>query len=1465
MNRTTQNPTCTSLRALARAAAITLAAWTATPAVAQDRPVVDFIPDLPGGANSVIPQAVSVDGRFVVGRSMNTAGMSAILWTDDSPTLDLGDVPGGNHQARALAVSDDGAVVAGVGKGQDVFSIDRAFRWTAADGIVDLGTLAAPRARTYSRAYAITADGSTIFGASASSRVNDDLTSAHEAFRWEGSMRSLGVVDNFGPGSNTEVRAVTPDGTVQVGTGRVPLENGFFGTRPVRRVGDGRFEILGDPVPTLGGLPTTATGVSDDGSVVVGATGILSLTTPWRWTADGGFVLLAEERTGGAVGVSGNGLVTLDAVGRLWIGNAGPFALLDVLATFGVTELDGHEIKTAAISRDGLNVVGHAMVPGAPQPDQFGFRVRFHDCDENGLADELEMFAGEAVADVLASAGTERFRIERETVRFESMIAAYGTPWSFGSNQTATLQGASPASQLRALRQAPDCGNLPEENFARHLLDVALPAAVELAAHEMLLGNEAFGDAMDPTIGLDGILSAELGDQFAFAGVRDVDTLLDEELALLRGRALDGGPTDWLDDTLHFPEFIGSDGPVRAAIYNRLPPNAGGTLSIAYRSNYRVSDDAEAAAAYPQGHGDAYGYYLSATKALVGALARTPEHAGGSQALDALHQEVARDDALLTPVRSLADAAAARARTAREVTELTFRSAYQEDPEAAQADEVFEDADAERAWSTVDWARRGFLGAYLDWSVLASLTPADVARPVNRENVDAFDTLGVIAAELQERADTVGGGLDPLGLLPNVVPFGIDASGLDATTGRSHYEQVRDAAKRAIDNARRVLEIANEPAQRLRETDQSFEAFEEQAEDFEAEIDQQLVELFGLPSADDPVDNDRDPTTNDLEESRSKPDLVNFMVTDDGLNAARFAPRAAPGEIQLAFSELRVAALRVDEVEIEIDNLTQTVRDQLDRIQLVKQIQVDRLALLSETCEAEISFIDRLETIDQRERTNGLLGSAFATVGQVFTNPAGAIQSAAGLMTDLTNYMADQTGDNRFDIDRERQLSQCWKEQALQGFDDTLGIEAEYDRLDALMRQTPLLLISRATAIELVNQAVGRLNRAIQRGRSLANERDRVNRRLDSSARDEQYRDLAFRVFRNNTLEKYRAFFDLAARYVALAARAYAYEFNAKADGENVLSGIWRERLLGVDGGVTGGLEGVLLRLDNSVVVNNFNRPLESLGQREFSFRTNMLGIGTDDFPNDDLTFRQFIESHIVERVEAVPEIAGFAQVSTERDHGPGIVIPFTTEIAGRNIFGRGPDLPFGNANFSLTRNAKIRSYAIRFDGVESAIGIDQRSGTVFVYLLPVGESVLRANTNSPRIEEEIPTPWSVVSQFLPAPPLISASDVRRRSFNPWTSTAQAGGNYLNAIRRQRDSEAQIELDQPLRLNTNLAGRSVWNTRWLLVIPGSQWTSSDDPAAIRNKVLQFIYGTTADPEQLVGIADIRLVINAYSH
>ncbi len=153
--------------------------------------------------------------------------------------------------------------------------------------------------------------------------------------------------------------------------------------------------------------------------------------------------------------------------------------------------------------------------------------------------------------------------------------------------------------------------------------DALLLAAGYLSDLYMIHGNEAYADAANSTIAYstDSGFKAQYGDVatalFAFKG--QLATVLDEELALLRGR----------DDSL-VPNTT------KAPIYNRIIWNYTRGIDAGeavYALNYNIKDRiwdysinpnnaanlptdgvlsaADAAIAYPQGHGDAYGHYLT--------------------------------------------------------------------------------------------------------------------------------------------------------------------------------------------------------------------------------------------------------------------------------------------------------------------------------------------------------------------------------------------------------------------------------------------------------------------------------------------------------------------------------------------------------------------------------------------------------------------------------------------------------------------------------------------------------------------------------------------------------------------------------------------------------------------------------------------------------------------------------------
>jgi probable HAF family extracellular repeat protein len=113
---------------------------------------------------------VSADGSVVVGWADNAAGQGrAFRWTAAGGMQDLGTL--GGSGSGATGVSADGSVV--VGWARNAAEQRRAFRWTAARGMQDLGTLGGE-----SVAWGVSADGSVVVG------VAHNAAGQWRAFRW---------------------------------------------------------------------------------------------------------------------------------------------------------------------------------------------------------------------------------------------------------------------------------------------------------------------------------------------------------------------------------------------------------------------------------------------------------------------------------------------------------------------------------------------------------------------------------------------------------------------------------------------------------------------------------------------------------------------------------------------------------------------------------------------------------------------------------------------------------------------------------------------------------------------------------------------------------------------------------------------------------------------------------------------------------------------------------------------------------------------------------------------------------------------------------------------------------------------------------------------------------------------------------------------------------------------------------
>jgi len=222
---------------------------------------VVYLGDLPGGASSSQAAGINADGSVVVGGSYSASGFEAFRWTQAGGMVGLGDLPGGAFSSEAVAVSASGEVIAGNGSAN---SGGQAFRWTAADGLVGLGLMAGG---SFTNARSISADGAAIVG------WGDDVNAGgNQAFRWTEAEGFVGLGDLAGGTVHSVAMDVSADGSAVVGLATAAQGSTAFvwdAARGMRSLLDVLTQDYG--LDLAGWRLTFASGVSDDGLVIVGA------------------------------------------------------------------------------------------------------------------------------------------------------------------------------------------------------------------------------------------------------------------------------------------------------------------------------------------------------------------------------------------------------------------------------------------------------------------------------------------------------------------------------------------------------------------------------------------------------------------------------------------------------------------------------------------------------------------------------------------------------------------------------------------------------------------------------------------------------------------------------------------------------------------------------------------------------------------------------------------------------------------------------------------------------------------------------------------------------------------------------------------------------------------------------------------------------------------------------------------
>ncbi len=380
--------------------------------------------------------------------------------------------------------------------------------------------------------------------------------------------------------------------------------------------------------------------------------------------------------------------------------------------------------------------------------------------------------------------------------------------------------------------------------------DTLLLTAGYLSDLYVILGNEAADDADNPTIAIDGSPESSLVETSRFSFEGQIPTLIEEELSLLAGR----------DDFL-------SPSVTTAPAYNRLYWNYTNGINSGesiYAINYNIKEKAGADTAngtidaddaqhmFPQGHGDAYGHYLTALTGYYKLLTSDSfTWIPRSEGVDVLGQTVQVD---YQDERKFAAAAASVVRTASRILDLKARIFHRDDPGDGWAhmrdNKENTRTGIRRQRGSDEWAARGGQGAYLHW-VSANAMLLDIDDNPNHTGIQIIDRTTVpeipeiisSAIQIQSNLDAQCAHINPLGLAKGAIAFDISPSELKA--GSSHFEQIYQRALRANLNAKAAFNQASAMNGQLRQQNNSLDDYNVAVDDQERAYEYELITLFG--------------------------------------------------------------------------------------------------------------------------------------------------------------------------------------------------------------------------------------------------------------------------------------------------------------------------------------------------------------------------------------------------------------------------------------------------------------------------------------------------------------------------------------------------------------------------------------------------------------------------------------------
>lgn len=1079
--------------------------------------------------------------------------------------------------------------------------------------------------------------------------------------------------------------------------------------------------------------------------------------------------------------------------------------------------------------------------------------------------------------------------------------------------------------------------------------DALLLAASYLNDLYMMLGNEAWADASNPTIGVGTKENDVATALFSFRG--QVATLLEEELALLRGR----------DDFLQ-------PGVQAQPVYNRMFWNYTRGIDageVVYALNYNIKplpgsasiDAAAAAKLYPQGHGDAYGHYLTAVKQFT-ELFISPnfDWVPHSEAVTVLGQPVQVN---YQNERKFAAAASSLARAGSHILDLTWRKDYVPGGDdgweslSQTATNTTRQVPTTRHWGVDQWASRTMQGAYFNWAIGNSILPAIDPDPthegiqkVDRTTVPELLELPETAQAIQLTLDNAEAHATPLGLNAGSLAFDINPNQvINTTSSQTHFEQIYERARKALNNAVISFDDAKDVTRQLRSEQDTIAEYQAAVVRQEQAYTNQLIELYGTPYPEDIgpgktydtgytgpdlfhfayVDRPDLSFRNNLKPSVTKTYEIDYSARDFSLaefaigDIIKFAvayfttrnveltlikgrtrtvkftldqdgffqkpgdwtgQRSSPGQIQDAVAKVITArnnvaaALEANDYEsYRFDLLFTQVSDRYKENTLAtkfdKKVSIDELKKAYKEAANEFK---KASTKTVQKSTEKLTDAAatmaptsliagVAAGGDATSSIRGATKGATAA-ADTAKDVAVNTTDNIQKLQNLKNVA----ESNLVYHTQLVPLRLKIANA-SLMNDAKLALRKMDASLYEINkrlveyeQAVNHYRGLVAKGQRILSEREIFRQRTATVVQASRTRDAGFRIFRDEKLERYKTLFELAAKYTYLAANAYDYEtglLNTE-KGKRFVNRIINSRALGIvkngepqyAGSNTGdpGLSSVLaeMRADWEVLRGRlgFNNPTPY--GTTVSLRTGNFRIVNG--AEGDTTWRDTLSTA---RKANLLDDADVSRYCMQIDPGnglpvPGLIVEFSTTITDSlNLFGRelaGGDHYFDSSYFAT----KIYSVGVAFEGY---VGMDNPSAngstvsssgatspsdpsTTFldsqalaatpgIYLIPVGADAMRS---PPLGDVSTIRSWVVNDITIPLPFNIGGSEF---STKPLYTSADSLTEPLFGLRKHpafrpvsRTSVFTGSLSPSQFSNTRLIGRSVWNTRWKLVVPG---------------------------------------------